>query len=98
LFLLFFAQDIAHIDGGYPPSNFQCPELLSIGRFSGDHKWPVLGDRRGRVFIANRASQGVESTKLETKEVTRKGTGQKKPDLQTPCKSNGWNDLIWLLS
>ena len=25
----------------------QCPDYVLIGRFSGDHHWPLLGDRRG---------------------------------------------------
>jgi len=30
---------------GTLPRRIQCPDLLSIGRFCGDHYWPVLGDR-----------------------------------------------------
>ena len=30
---------------GSRPLEPQCPGLLSIGRFSGDHQWPLLGDR-----------------------------------------------------
>jgi len=47
LFLLLFVQDIAHADGGYSSRPSQCPDYVLIGRFSGDHHWPVLGDRRG---------------------------------------------------
>jgi hypothetical protein len=33
LFLLFFAQDIAHIDGGYPPSNFNVLNYFLLAGF-----------------------------------------------------------------
>src|SRR5215218_2960290 len=32
---------------GYPPPHSMSRSAVSIGRFSGDHQWPVLGDRRG---------------------------------------------------
>jgi hypothetical protein len=32
---------------GYPPPDSMSRSAVSIGRFSGDHQWPVLGDRRG---------------------------------------------------
>jgi hypothetical protein len=31
----------------YPPPDSMSRSAVSIGRFSGDHHWPVLGDRRG---------------------------------------------------
>jgi hypothetical protein len=49
--LLFFrfAQDVAHIDEGYMPhAEINVPGRILVGRFSGDHHWPVLGDRWGR--------------------------------------------------
>ena len=49
LLFLFFAQDI-HLTEGKPPVIVQCPGSASVGRFSGDHHWPVLGDHRGHTF------------------------------------------------
>ena len=46
LVFLFLVQDVAHIDGAYPPSINVLSQFL-IGRFSGDLVWPVLGDPRG---------------------------------------------------
>jgi hypothetical protein len=43
---LFFSQDVAHINGAYSPS-FNVLRQFFIGRFSGDPRWPVLGDPRG---------------------------------------------------
>ena len=48
LLFLFFAQDIAHVDGGYSPSGSMSWLSYLVGRFSGDHLWPVLGGHRGR--------------------------------------------------
>ncbi len=47
LLFLFFAQDIAHTDAGYEAlRRSQCPGcVVIVGRFSGDHHWPDLGDR-----------------------------------------------------
>jgi hypothetical protein len=47
LLFLFFAQDIAHSDAGHEAlRRSQCPGwVVIVGRFSGDHHWPVLGDR-----------------------------------------------------
>jgi len=33
------------------PGQEQCPNLTQSGRFSGDHKWPILGDRRGKGHL-----------------------------------------------
>ena len=45
LLSLCFAQDIAHVDGGvFPTSGSMSRISSSVGRFSGDHHWPVLGD------------------------------------------------------
>jgi hypothetical protein len=44
LLLLLFTQNIAHVDGAYFLRLSQCPGYVLIGRFSGDHHWPVLGD------------------------------------------------------
>jgi len=37
-------------EGPNPRAGVNVPELIFVGRFSGDHQWPVLGDRRGRGF------------------------------------------------
>ena len=40
---------------------------VSVGRFSGDHQWPVLGDRRGlqRVTLPRVTAGGVTLDHLE---------------------------------
>jgi hypothetical protein len=41
-----FAQDVAHADEGYGAHvGINVPSLILVGRFSGDHHWPVSGDR-----------------------------------------------------
>jgi hypothetical protein len=37
----------------------QCPDYFLIGRFSGDHHWPVLGDRRGFWSLLKRNLSGT---------------------------------------
>jgi hypothetical protein len=40
-----FVQDVAHIDEGYMPhAEINVPDLILVGRFSGDPHCPVLGD------------------------------------------------------
>ena len=36
-------------EGTNPQAGVNVPEVGSVGRFSGDHGWPVLGVHRGRV-------------------------------------------------
>jgi hypothetical protein len=46
MLFLFVTQDTGHVDGGCKPSRrSQCPGDRLRCRFSGDHQWPVLGDR-----------------------------------------------------
>ena len=41
-----FAQDVAHADEGYSAYvGINVPGVILVGRFSGDHHWPVLSDR-----------------------------------------------------
>ena len=47
LLLFLVAQDIAHVDGGYPSARESMSCRYSVGRFSGDPHWPVLGVPRG---------------------------------------------------
>jgi hypothetical protein len=43
-----------------PHAVVNVPERVSVGRFSGDHHWPVLGDRRGKVYVDTQKTQTVK--------------------------------------
>src|SRR5208283_2080757 len=45
-----------------PHAVVNVPESVSVGRFSGGHHWPVLGDRRGKVRGKRCGGKGVSGT------------------------------------
>ena len=59
LLFLFFAQDIAHVtERNSPPVSMSCFSYL-VGRFSGVHRWPVLGVPRGDAHPVTVCEEGL---------------------------------------
>jgi hypothetical protein len=44
-------------EGANPRTGVNVPESVSVGRFSGDHHWPVLGDHWGERAEKSRGPQ-----------------------------------------
>jgi len=50
-------------EGTSPRAGVNVPEVISVGRFSGDHQWSVLGDRWGKGWarVIRNLKSGIQN-------------------------------------